>query len=157
MGKRSALQRELKQKKPFRSRNQEAVIAIVRTADILKRQFRVAESYGVTAQQYNVLRILRGARPEQLPTMEIARRMIENTPGITGLVDRLEEKGLVARARDADDRRCSRCSITAKGLDLLADMDEPVNQAEHAALSMLDAADVDRLIDILEAVRAHHS
>jgi hypothetical protein len=61
MGKRSALQKELKQKKPFRSRNQEAVIAIVRTADILKRQFRVVASYGVTAQQYNVLRILRGA------------------------------------------------------------------------------------------------
>lgn len=157
MGKRSALQKELKQKKPFRSRNQEAVIAIVRTADILKRQFRVVASYGVTAQQYNVLRILRGAQPEPLPTMEIAKRMIENTPGITGLLDRLEEKGLVVRERDADDRRCSRCSITRKGLDLLGQMDEPVNQAEHEALSMLGAADVTRLIEILETIRAHDS
>jgi DNA-binding MarR family transcriptional regulator len=156
MGKRTTLQKEIGQKKPFRSRNQEAVIAIVRTADVLKRRFRMVESFGVTGQQYNVLRILRGARPEPLPTMEIAKRMIEKTPGITGLVDRLEEKGLVTRVRDADDRRCSRCSITQKGLDLLAEMDAPVTNAEEEALSVLDAADVNRLIDILAAVRAHH-
>jgi DNA-binding MarR family transcriptional regulator len=156
MGKRTTLQKEIRQKKAFRSRNQEAVIAIVRTADVLKRRFRMVESFGVTGQQYNVLRILRGARPEPLPTMEIAKRMIEKTPGITGLLDRLEEKGLVTRVRDADDRRCSRCSITQKGLDLLAEMDAPVTKAEEEALSVLDAADVNRLIDILEAVRAYH-
>jgi len=149
------LQKEIKQKKPFRSRNQEAMLAIVRTADILKRRWRIAEDFGITGQQYNVLRILRGALPEPLPTMEIANRMIENTPGITGLLDRLEEKGLVRRARDADDRRCSRCSITDKGLALLKQMDEPVNRAEEDALSMLDGKDVDRLIEILEAVRSH--
>jgi DNA-binding MarR family transcriptional regulator len=153
----SKLQKEIKQNKPFRSRRQEAMLAIVRTADVLKRRWRVAEEFGVTGQQYNVLRILRGAHPEPLPTMEIASRMIENTPGITGLLDRLEEKGLVQRARDADDRRCSRCSITAKGMKLLAEMDEPINQSEEAALSILDGKDVDRLIDILEQVRAHNS
>ena len=153
----SKLQKEIKQNKPFRSRRQEAVLAIVRTADVLKRRWRVAEEFGVTGQQYNVLRILRGAHPEPLPTMEIASRMIENTPGITGLLDRLEEKGLVQRARDADDRRCSRCSITAKGMKLLAEMDEPINQSEEAALSTLDGKDVDRLIDILEQVRAHNN
>jgi len=153
----SKLQKEIKQNKPFRSRRQEAVLAIVRTADVLKRRWRVAEEFGVTGQQYNVLRILRGAHPEPLPTMEIASRMIENTPGITGLLDRLEEKGLVQRARDADDRRCSRCSITAKGMKLLAEMDEPINQSEEAALSILDGKDVDRLIDILEQVRAHNN
>ena len=153
----SKLQKEIKQKKPFRSRNQEAVLAIVRTADVLKRRWRVAEEFGITGQQYNVLRILRGAQPEPLPTMEIASRMIENTPGITGLLDRLEEKGLVQRARDAEDRRCSRCSITAKGMKLLAEMDEPINQAEESALSILDGKDVERLIDILEVVRAHNS
>jgi DNA-binding MarR family transcriptional regulator len=149
------LQKEIKQKKPFRSRNQEAVLAIVRTADILKRRWRVAEDFGITGQQYNVLRILRGAQPEPLPTMEIANRMIESTPGITGLLDRLEEKGLVRRARDADDRRCSRCSITDKGLALLKQLDEPINRAEDDALSMLDGKDVDRLIEILDAVRSH--
>jgi DNA-binding MarR family transcriptional regulator len=153
----SKLQKEIKQNKPFRSRRQEAMLAIVRTADVLKRRWRVAEEFGVTGQQYNVLRILRGAHPEPLPTMEIASRMIENTPGITGLLDRLEEKGMVQRARDADDRRCSRCSITAKGMKLLAEMDEPINQSEEAALSILDGKDVDRLIDILEQVRPHNS
>ena len=148
------LQKEIKQTKPFRSRRQEAVLAIVRTADILKRRWRVAEEFGVTGQQYNVLRILRGAHPEALPTMEIASRMVENTPGITGLLDRLEEKGLVQRARDAEDRRCSRCSITAKGLALLRDSDGHVDRAEEEALKMLDSQDVDKLIEILDAVRA---
>ena len=146
------LQREIKQKKPFRSRRQEAVLAIVRTADVLKRRWRVAEEFGVTGQQYNVLRILRGSHPEPLPTMEIASRMIENTPGITGLLDRLEEKGLVSRARDAEDRRCSRCSITDKGLKLLAQMDDHVDRAEEGALAMLDSKDLDRLIECVDAV-----
>ncbi|HET6462197.1 MAG TPA: MarR family transcriptional regulator [Candidatus Krumholzibacteria bacterium] len=151
------LQKEIKQKKPFRSRQQEAVLAIVRTADILKRRWRIVEEFGVTGQQYNVLRILRGAHPEALPTMEIASRMIENTPGITGLIDRLEEKGLVKRARDAEDRRCSRCTITEKGLALLSQMDPVADRNEEEALSMLDGKDIDRLIEILEVVRAHHS
>ena len=58
------LQKEIKQKKPFRSRSQEAMLAILRTADVLKRRWRIAEDFGITAQQYNVLRILRGAQPE---------------------------------------------------------------------------------------------
>ena len=151
--KRTTLQKEIGQAKPFRNLSQEAVLAIVRTADVLKRRFNVVEEYGVTHQQYNVLRILRGARPEALPTMEIARRMIENTPGITGLLDRLEEKGLVARARDADDRRCSRCTITAKGLDLLKELDGPVNHAEEQAVAVLSRADLGKLVEILESVR----
>lgn len=151
------LQKEIKQTKPFRSRQQEAVLAIVRTADILKRRWRILEEFGVTGQQYNVLRILRGAHPEPLPTMEIASRMIENTPGITGLIDRLEEKGLVKRARDAEDRRCSRCTITDKGLALLRQMDPVADRNEEEALAMLDGKDIDRLIEILETVRSHHS
>jgi DNA-binding MarR family transcriptional regulator len=158
MKRRSGLQKEIGQTRPFRSQGQEAMLAIVRTADVLKRHMTgVIEPYGVTGQQYNVLRILRGARPEPLPTMEIARRMIENTPGITGLLDRLEEKGFVKRARDADDRRCSRCAITDKGMRLLADMDKVVDQAEEEALAMLQTSDVGHLLEILEAVRARHS
>jgi DNA-binding MarR family transcriptional regulator len=157
MATRSRLQKELGQKKPFRSRNQEAAIAIVRTADLLKREFTAAvEPFGLTVQQYNVLRILRGALPERLPTMEIAERMIEKTPGITGLLDRLEEKQLVQRERDADDRRCSRCVITPKGLDLLGEMEETVTRADERVLSMLEGADVAGLIRILDEVRARY-
>ena len=151
----SALQKELGQNKPFRSRNQEAAIAIVRTADLLKREFTATvEPFGLTLQQYNVLRILRGALPEKLPTMAIAERMIEKTPGITGLLDRLEDKGLVARERQADDRRCSRCCITQKGMDLLAEMDGPVSEADARVLAMLNKSDLTSLIQILDTVRA---
>ena len=155
MKKASSLQKEIGQLKPFRSRHQEAAIAIVRTADLLKREFAAAvEPFGVTLQQYNVLRILRGALPERLPTMVIAERMIEKTPGITGLLDRLEDKGLVVRERQADDRRCSRCSITQKGMDLLAEMDSSVDAADDRVLSMLNRSDVASLIQILDSVRA---
>jgi DNA-binding MarR family transcriptional regulator len=94
--------------------------------------------------------------PERLPTMEIAKRMIEKTPGITGLIDRLEEKQLVQRERDADDRRCSRCAITQTGLALLGEMDDVVKKADERVLSMLDGADVAGLIRILDAVRARY-
>jgi len=127
-----------------------AVVQILRVADRLHRRFAaLLEPAGLTVQQYNVLRILRGARPEALPTMEIAARMIEQAPGITGLLDRLEAKGLILRARQADDRRCVRCSITPAGLDLLDGLDEPVARADAASLAGLDDREIDRLVELL--------
>ncbi len=127
---------------------------VLRTADALRRTFdAILEPYGLTGQQYNVLRILRGARPYPLPTMEIANRMIEKTPGITGLLDRLEGKGLVGRARGSDDRRCQYCSITKRGLDLLAELDDPIDEADDAALSMLSKDEVATLAKLLGAIR----
>ena len=96
----SALQREIRQKKPFRSPAQEAVLGLLRTADVVRRLVaRSLEPYDVTPQQYNVLRILRGAGDEGLPTLTIGERMLEDSPGVTRLVDRLIAKGLVSRAR----------------------------------------------------------
>src|SRR5258706_12493191 len=87
---------ELKQTKPFPSKRQEAAVALLRTADVIRRLFgAVVEPKGITVQQYNVLRILRGAGEPGLPTLDIAERMIETTPGITRLIDRLETKKLV--------------------------------------------------------------
>src|SRR5688500_3938837 len=92
----SAVPREIQQRRPFRSRTQEGVIARMRTADVLLRALaRVVEPHGITLQQYNVLRILRGAGAEGLPTLEVGVRMIEETPGVTRLLDRLEKKALV--------------------------------------------------------------
>src|SRR5215510_3147270 len=103
MPRRSAIQAEIRQGKPFHSRTQEGLIALMRTVDLLRRAVtEVVEPHGLTLQQYNVLRILRGAQAD-LPTLEIAERMIEQAPGITRLLDRLEAKGLVARARCAED------------------------------------------------------
>lgn len=151
----SALQRELGQPRPFHSLRQEATIGILRTADVLRRRFTaILEPRGLTVQQFNVLRILRGALPDALPTMEIAERMFERTPGITRLIDRLEAKGLVARTRRQDDRRCVLCSITPAGLDLLAPLDEPISRADDEALAMLRTPELERLIALLDRVRA---
>src|SRR5207244_13083574 len=78
---------ELKQTKPFPSKAQEVAVSLLRTADVLRRLVgAVVEQKGITVQQYNVLRILRGAGEQGLPTLDIAERMIETTPGITRLI-----------------------------------------------------------------------
>ncbi len=153
----SRLQAEIKQRRPFASAAEEAAIAILRTADALRHHFgSVIEPHGVTLQQYNVLRILRGSHPEPLPTLEIGDRLIERVPGITRLIDRLEEKGLVARQRDADDRRRVNCSITERGLELLTRLDPIVTAADRAAVGDLAEADSEALVELLERIREAH-
>lgn len=133
--------------------SEEAVIGVLRAADLFRRRLAALfEPHGLTLQQYNVLRILRGARPEPLPTMEIAERMMEQAPGITRLVDRLEAKGLVERQRGADDRRCVRCTITPPGLALLARLDEPVTRMDEELLAALDAGEARQLGALLARV-----
>lgn len=153
----SALQREIRQKKPFRSPGQEAVLGILRTADVIRRFVaRVLEPYDVTPQQYNVLRILRGAGDDGLPTLTIGERMLEDSPGVTRLVDRLVAKGLVSRARSKEDRRQVLCRITPPGLDLLARIDVPMEVQDEAALGMLTPDEQKELIRLLDRIRAHH-
>ena len=94
----SAIQKEIKQGRPFDSKAAEGVVALLRTTDLLRRVLSgVVETRGLTLQQYNVLRILRGAGSEGLPTLEIGQRMIEKSPGVTRLLDRLEAKRVVRR------------------------------------------------------------
>lgn len=139
----------------FRSRDQQATLGLLRTADAVKRSLaQVIAPHGVTPQQYNVLRILRGAGPDGLPTLTIGERMIEQTPGVTRLVDRLERKGLVARTPCPKDRRRVFCRITAKGLDLLKELDDPVNRWDSLAVSVLPPSELDLLVDLLDRVRA---
>jgi DNA-binding MarR family transcriptional regulator len=120
----------------------------------VRRRFAaVIAPSGVTPQQYNVLRILRGAGDGGLPTLEIAERMVENTPGITRLIDRLEAAGLVERERSTEDRRAVICRVTKKGLGLLAGLDESVDAANDAALAMLPERSKKELVRLLDAVR----
>lgn len=138
----------------YRTSRQAAALAVLRAADVLRRRFGgILEPHGLTLQQYNVLRILRGALPEQLPTMEIGERMIERTPGITRLLDRLDRKGLVSRERCAEDRRQVLVGITQGGLALLRRLDEPVDVADEAALAMLSDRQIDQLRRLLDRVR----
>src|SRR5690349_17277825 len=95
---------EIKQSKPFRVRGQEAHVSILRTADVLGHAVeRAISPFGLSLEQYNVLRILRGAGDSGLPTLEIAARMISRSPNITRLLDKLIDKGLARRARSEED------------------------------------------------------
>lgn len=153
----SALQLEIQQRQPFRSRAHEAVIGLLRTTDVLRRQFeKMVAPYGITLQQYNVLRILRGAGEEGLPTLSIAERMIEETPGITRLLDRLEAKELVWRKRCREDRRQVLCYLTPAGLDLINRLDEPVHEADQTVLASLSPEQQETLCRLLDAIRAAH-
>ena len=150
----SKIQQELRQRRPFRSQRQEAGVALLRTADVVKRRMaRVIEPAGITLQQYNVLRILRGAGEGGIATLEIARRMIEQTPGITRLLDRLESKRLVRRERCPSDRRQVLCWITTEGQELLVGLDEPVNRADVEVLRALGGEELQRLIELLDSIR----
>jgi DNA-binding MarR family transcriptional regulator len=144
-----------KQPENFRSREQQATLGLLRTADAVKRSLaQVVEPHGITPQQYNVLRILRGAGPDGLPTLTIGERMVEQTPGVTRLVDRLERKGLVARTPCPKDRRRVFCRITEKGLELLTELDEPVNRWDAQAVAALAPSDLASLIGLLDRVRS---
>jgi DNA-binding MarR family transcriptional regulator len=148
------LQVELKQKAPFTSREQEAYLALLRTADALQSRTELKmKEFGLTGTQYNALRILRGAGPEGLPCSEIGERMITRDPDITRLLNRLEQRGLVERTRDQHDRRVIYGKISAAGQKLLREMQEPVEKYGRELLRHVSQAELRRLIDLLELVR----
>jgi DNA-binding MarR family transcriptional regulator len=148
---------EIRQTRPFETPGQEAAVGLLRTADSLRRFIgKTLATRGITNQQFNVLRILRGAGEAGLPTLEIAARMIEAAPGITRLLDRLERKKLIVRWRCPGDRRQVLCRITPAGLALLESLTEALEQTEKAFWQGLKPADVRRLIRLLDAVRKPH-
>jgi DNA-binding MarR family transcriptional regulator len=151
----SAIRDEIKQTRPFHSAGHEGLVSILRTAAVVQRRLSaVIEAHGITFQQYNVLRILRGAGGEGLPTLAIRDRMIDEAAGITRLLDKLEASGHVKRERCTPDRRQVLCQITAAGLALLAALDAPVHAVEDAAVAMLDVDERQSLLGLLGAVRA---
>ncbi len=151
----SALREELKQTRPFHSTAHEALLSVLRTAAVVQRlTAQVVEASGVTLQQYNVLRILRGAGEAGLPTLAIRDRMIEEAAGITRLLDKLEGAGYVLRERSTPDRRQVLCQITTTGLSLLAALDAPVDAVTDTAFAALDDAEKASLVELLGAVRA---
>jgi DNA-binding MarR family transcriptional regulator len=153
----SALQHEIRQRRPFQSAAHEAVVGLMRTADLVRRHMTaLVEPHGITVQQFNVLRILRGAGDEGLPTLEVADRMIEQTPGVTRLLDRLEAKELVRRQRCPKDRRQHLCWITARGLTLLEKIDAVTPRAHEESLKGLRQKDRVTFIRLLDAIRAAH-
>src|SRR5712692_1395500 len=131
------LQRELKKKRPFESLEQEAALSVLRTGDQLQIRFaRLFREHGLTPSQYNILRILRG-EGEPLPILEIASRTITIVPGITGLIDRLERAGFVNRLRCDKDRRVIYVALTDQAMNVLAELDEPLDMLHRKLLSHL--------------------
>lgn len=103
------------------------MVGVMVVAAHLQRELsEVCGRYGITLDQYNVLRILRGVHPEGYPRYEIARRLIDRAPDVTRLLDRLERQGLVERTRAREDRRLSLSQISERGLDLLGVVDPEV-------------------------------
>ena len=153
----SRIATEIAQRRPFRSATHECLVSLLRTTDVLRRSLtRVVEPHGITLQQYNVLRILRGAGDAGLPTLEIAARMIEQAPGITRLLDRLDRKGLVRRERCPQDRRQVLCHLTPAGGRLLARLDASVDRSDREGLATLSPSDLRALLRLLDRVRSGH-
>lgn len=151
----SRLQKELRQGKPFVTPAHEAVVALMRTTDVVRRRLTaVLEPHDITLQQFNVLRILRGGGNEGVPTLEVANRMIEQTPGITRLLDRLEAKELITRQRCTKDRRQHLCWITPRGEALLATLDAVTLAADEDIVRNLSAKERVTFIRLLDAIRS---
>jgi len=152
-----ALQIEIAQNRPFHSVRAEIAVSILRTAALIERHFaQVVARTGLTIQQYNVLRILRGAGSDGMPTLVIRDRMIHAAPGITRLLDKLEKAGLARRERTSPDRRQVFCFITDRGLAILTELDEEMREADDVAVGSLSDAEQKQLLRLLENVRARH-
>jgi DNA-binding MarR family transcriptional regulator len=150
----SDLQAEIRKKHPFDCPEQEAALNLVRTQDYLQQDFaRLFSEHGVSGPQYNVLRILRGHGGDGLPCQEIAAQMVTRMPDITRLVDRLEQAGLVRRARIEQDRRVVLVKITRAGLDLLARLDKPLLDLHRRQLRHLTREELAELNRLLVKVR----
>jgi DNA-binding MarR family transcriptional regulator len=149
------LQLAIRQGKPFRSPGHEAAVAILYTADAVRRRLaETVDPFGITLQQFNVLRILRGGGEAGVATLDVAQRMVEQTPGITRLLDRLEAKTLVRRQRCPTDRRQNLCWITPAGRALLEQLDGPAVRASEACVAALNQAEQLTLIALLDSIRA---
>jgi len=151
---RKGIREELKQTKPFFSAAQEAFLSIQRTADAISQKFeQFLKAWGISGTQYNVLRILRGAGPEGLRCGEIGERMIAHDPDITRLLDRMEKAGWIERARDTRDRRVVLTRINRRGLELLKQIDNPIEEFTEELGQHVPEKRFRELINILDEVR----
>ena len=151
---RRTIKQRLKQEQPFASPEQEAMLAVrMVAARILApwERFLKAEA-DLSPSQYNVLRILRGSHPDALTAGEIGERTIARDPDITRLVDRLDTRGLVQRVRSEEDRRVVEIKITAKGLEVLRELDPHAERMPVALIGHLGSQKLRQLSELLGEV-----
>jgi DNA-binding MarR family transcriptional regulator len=149
-----------KKKRParhFDSPQQEAYLNLWRTYDRLRQlEDELFGQFGLTAQQYNALRLLRAAYPAKLPTLALGGRLISRAPDITRLLDRLNDRGLIERERPHDNRRVVNVGITAAGLALLDELASQVKDCHARQLGHLNAGEMRTLVELLQRARAPH-
>jgi DNA-binding MarR family transcriptional regulator len=141
----------------FDSPEQEAFLNLWRTYDRLRAlEDELFARHELTPQQYNVLRLLRAAQPEGVPTLALADRLVSRAPDITRMLDKLAERGLIARQRPEDNRRVVEVRITPAGLDLLEKLAAPLRACHRRQLGHLKQTDLKRLTALLRAARSPH-
>ncbi len=141
----------------FDSLEQEAYLSLWRTFDRLRTMDEALfAEWGLTAQQYNVLRLLRADAPEAVPTLSLVARLVSRAPDITRMLDRLEDSGWIARSRSLSDRREVLVSITESGIALLDQIAKPLQECHAQQLNHLSAPELKSLIQLLKKAREPH-
>ena len=141
----------------FDSPEQEAFLSLWRTYDRLRMlEDELFAGFDLTAQQYNALRLLRAEHPDPIPTLTLAERLVSRAPDITRLLDKLEQRGVIARTRNPDDRRSVLVGISEPGLALLDRIAGPLRDCHARQLGHLPADDLKKLAALLKAARAPH-
>ena len=149
----ASLRQQLKKKGPFDSIEQEAMLSILRTSDLLENRLaRLLRQYDLTPSQYNAMRIMRG-EGEPMPCLEVAERMIQVAPAITRVVDQLVGRGLIDKQQSNQDRRVFLVELTAAGRRLLKKLDEPIKLLHQSLLGHVSKPDLKTLNGILEKAR----
>jgi DNA-binding MarR family transcriptional regulator len=132
----------------------QAFVSLLRSADFLARDVEaLLKPFALSAAQYNILRILRGAGPEGLACREIGCRLISRDPDITRLLDRMDSRGLIVRARETKDRRVVKTRITAEGLRILAELERPVAGLHRRQFRHFPAKKLRELSRLLDQIR----
>jgi DNA-binding MarR family transcriptional regulator len=151
----SAVGEEIRQSKPFATMEEELLVSLLRTTDVLHQRFeQIIRPFNISMTQYNVLRILRGAEPGGRTCGEIGERMIAREPDVTRLLDRMDKAGLLKRTRGSGDRRVVVTRITSSGLKLLDEL-EPKLRELDGLLKPMGERKIESMLKLLDEVREH--
>lgn len=146
---------ELIKQPSFASAGQEAFLNVMVTSAWLQSEMTAAMApHGVTPAQYNVLRILRGSHPKKLTCSDIGERLLDRTPDVTRLLNRLQRAGLIRRARADHDRRVVEVSITDDGLTLLKAMQADIDAVEQRITGHLSETQHRQVSELMETMRS---
>jgi DNA-binding MarR family transcriptional regulator len=141
----------------FDSTQQEAYLALWRTYDRLRAfEDDLFAKFDLTAQQYNLLRLLRASHPDAAPTLSLVNRLVSRAPDVTRMLDRLEERDLIVRTRSTEDRRTVLVGISESGLALLDQIAEPLRECHERQLGHLSSSELKALVQLLHKARAPH-